>query len=251
MMTEVIEVPADYEVQRKQHIMKKVKDELKRISHYTPRVGVFGDTGVGKSSLCNALFGSDIARISHVDTCACEPQEILIGDKNEGGIILVDVPGIGEDTQHHEEYIHLYENLIHELDIVLWAIKADDRKYMSSMDVYSRVIEPNLKKCPVVFAITQTDKIEPYRNWDKKNGKPGEKQMISLRFKINDISSRFNVSTNKIVPVSSVDTYNLLTLINKVVEMLPEEIASLETEYDDEMLMIEQLETQELEYCII
>ena len=69
--------------------------------------------------------------------------------------------------------------------------------------------------------------------------------MISLQFKINDISSRFNVSTNKIVPVSSVDTYNLLALINKVVEMLPNE------EYDDEMFLIEQFETQKLEYCII
>lgn len=245
MMTEVIEVPADYEVQRKQHIIKKVKDELKRISNYTPRVGVFGDAGAGKSSLCNALFGSDIARINHVDACACEPQEILIGDKDEGGMILVDVPGIGEDTQHHEKYIHLYEKLIHGLDIVLWAIKADDRKYMSSIDVYRKVIEPNLKNCPVFFVITQTDKIEPYRDWDKESGRPGEKQMISLQFKINDISSRFNVSTNKIVPVSSVDTYNLPALINKVVEMLPNE------EYDDEMFLIEQLETQELEYCII
>jgi len=95
----------------------------------------------------------------------------------------------------------------------LWAIKADDRKYMTSMDVYRKVIEPNLKNCPVVFAITQTDKIEPYRDWDKESGKPGEKQMISLQFKINDISSRFNVSTNKIVPVSSVDKYNLLALL--------------------------------------
>ena len=33
-MTEVIEAPADYEVQRKQQIIKKVKDELKRISNY-------------------------------------------------------------------------------------------------------------------------------------------------------------------------------------------------------------------------
>lgn len=245
MMTEVIEVPVDCEAERKQHIIEKVQDELKRISNYIPRVGVFGDAGVGKSSLCNALFGSDIAQISHVDAHACEPQEILIGDKDRGGMILVDVPGIGEDTQHHEEYLHLYERLIHGLDVVLWAIKADDRKYMSSMDVYRKVIEPNLKRCPVVFAITQTDKIEPYRDWDKKSGRPGEKQMISLQFKINDISSRFNVSTNKIVPVSSVDTYNLLALINKVVEMLPNE------EYDDEMFLIEQLETQKLEYCII
>lgn len=76
--------------------------------------------------------------------------------------IIVDVSGIGEDAQYHEKNIHLYEKLIHELNIILCAIKADDRKHMLSMDVY-RKVEPNLKNCLVVFAITQTDKIEPYR----------------------------------------------------------------------------------------
>ena len=36
---------------------------------YVPKIGVFGVTGVGKSSLCNALFGSDVAVISDVVAC--------------------------------------------------------------------------------------------------------------------------------------------------------------------------------------
>ena len=250
MMTEVVEVPVDCEAQKKQHIIERIQDELKRVSNYVPRVGVFGDAGAGKSSLCNALFGNDIAQVSHVDTHSCMPQEILIGDKDNGGMILVDVPGIGNDTQHHAEHIHLYKKLIHGLDVLLWTIKADEREYMSSMDVYRKVIEPNLRSCPVVFAITQTDKIEPYRDWDKKSGSPGEKQMISLQFKVNDISSRFNVSTNKIVPVSSVNTYNLHALINKLVDMLPKEENSSLGEYDEEIFLEELLEMQKMEYCI-
>ena len=213
----------DREANRKRMILEEVKREIKRIRNYTPRVGVFGDTGVGKSSLCNALFGKDIAAINDVEACTREPQEILLGegDKQNGGIVLVDVPGVGEDLERHREYVELYESLTPNLDLVLWAIKADDRKYMSSISVYRDVLEPNVQKCPVIFIITQIDKIEPYRDWDINNNKPGKKQDANIQRKINDISARFNVSTNTIIPVSSTDSYNLVQLVNKVVKVLP------------------------------
>lgn len=173
--------------------------------------------------MCNALFGKEIAKISDVEACTREPQEVLVGNKNGGGIILVDVPGIGEDAARHQEYLDLYKSLVPELDLVLWAIKSDDRKYMSSIDVYAEVLEPNLDSCPVIFAITQSEKIEPWNGWDLVNNKPGEAQQANLQIKVNDVSSRFNVATNKIVTISAGQTYNLVELVNKVVEVLPNE----------------------------
>jgi predicted GTPase len=137
------------------------------------------------------------------------------------GIILVDVPGIGEDTERHEEYIKLYKSLVPKLDLVLWAIKADDRKYMSSIEVYEEVLKPNLESCPVVFAITQSEKIEPFGDWNMPDGKPSSKQEENLLIKVNDVSSRFDISTNKIVAISSMQKFNLVELVNKVVEVLP------------------------------
>ena len=95
----------------KQEILERINAELNRVRNYTPKVGIFGDTGVGKSSLCNALFGKDIAKISNVEACTRHPQEILVGDKGKGGIVLVDVPGVGEDPARHKEYIELYKSL--------------------------------------------------------------------------------------------------------------------------------------------
>lgn len=204
-------------------ILVKIRAELKKARNYTPKVGVFGNSGVGKSSLCNALFGKEIAKISDVEACTREPQEILIGDEEEGGIVLVDVPGVGEDPEHHKEYVSLYKSLVPNLDLVIWAIKSDDRNYAASIDAYKEVLEPKLKDCPVVFAITQADKIKPDFDWNREKNTPSEKQLANLTIKSNDISARFNVSTNKIVSVSAEYPYNLVELVNKVVEVLPNE----------------------------
>lgn len=221
-MTEAIEQTQAGDMVR-QELLNRIKAELTRVREYTPKVGVFGDTGVGKSSLCNALFGKEIAKISDVEACTRHPQEILLGEKDKGGIVLVDVPGVGEDPKRHKEYVELYKSLVPNLDLVLWAIKSDDRKYLSAIDVYNEVLLPHIQKCPVVFVITQADKIEPHREWDVVNNKPGQKQEANITSKANDISSRFNVSTNKIIAVSSSDGYNLVELVNRVVEVLPNE----------------------------
>jgi len=205
----------------KQEILNKIKKELKIVRSYTPKVGIFGDTGVGKSSLCNALFGKDVAEISDVEACTRKPQEILIGGLDGKGMILVDVPGVGEDKERHNEYIKLYESLSKKLDLIIWAIKADDRKYMSAIDVYKSILEPNLSICPVVFVITQVDKIEPCKEWNTTCNEPSSRQMENIKTKINDISSRFSVPINAIIPVSANDSYNLVTLVNKIVEILP------------------------------
>ena len=225
------------EKETRKAILKKVQKKIREIKNYTPKVGILGDSGVGKSSLCNALFGKDVAEISDVEACTREPKEILIGNQNEGGIILIDVPGVGENEDRHDEYIKLYKSLLPTFDLVIWAIKSDTRNHKSAIEAYKEVLKPHLDKCPVVFAITQSDKIEPcskcvYPN--KKYGieafELGEKQKENLKGKIIDISNAFGVLPKNIIPVaihsddeSKKYSYNLIELMNEVVEVLPNE----------------------------
>ena len=58
---------------------------MNHIKNYTPKIGVFGDTGVGKSSLCNSLFGKDIASVSDVEACTREIQEINLQPSEKRG----------------------------------------------------------------------------------------------------------------------------------------------------------------------
>ncbi|PWO43924.1 ferrous iron transporter B, partial [Escherichia coli] len=62
----------------KEKIRQAIEKKIREIKGYTPRVGIFGSTGVGKSSLCNALFGRDVAPVSNVAACTREIQEIHI-----------------------------------------------------------------------------------------------------------------------------------------------------------------------------
>jgi small GTP-binding protein len=204
-------------------IMDAIREKVRSLRNYTPKVGVFGNSGVGKSSLCNALFGRDIAKIADVQACTREPQEIFIGsDDGKGGIILVDVPGIGEDPGHQKEYTALYKSLAPNLDLVLWTIKADDRNYASAIDAYTEVFRDE-NAVPVIFVITQIEKTNPIRDWNIDLRIPGKIQQKNIAEKENDVSKRFDVSTRKIISVSAEESYNLKELVNLIVDILPNE----------------------------
>ena len=208
-----------------EQLVQEISKRITRIRSYTPKVGVFGNSGVGKSSLCNALFGREVAKISDVEACTRKPQEILLGSEN-GGITLIDVPGIGEDPVHQKEYTALYKSLAPELDLVLWAIKADDRNYASALDSYKEVFSSEEKLPPVLFVITQTDKTNDTEDWDHQEYKPGGTQIGNIAIKENDVSRRFGVSANQIISIAvskKGKSYNLKELVDLVVEALPNE----------------------------
>lgn len=209
-----------------EHLIKEISERIQQIRSYTPKVGVFGNSGVGKSSLCNALFGKEVAKISDVKACTRKPQEILIGGENgEGGIVLVDVPGIGEDPKHQAEYTALYRSLVPELDLVLWTIKADDRNYASALDTYGTIFDSE-NSPPVIFVITQTDKTNDTEDWDYEKYEPGTSQKKNMAVKENDVSRRFKIPTSSIISIAvskKGKSYNLSTLVELVVDALPNE----------------------------
>ena len=104
-----------------QEQLARIREKLTEILNYEPRIGVFGKTGAGKSSLCNALFGQDVCPIGDVEACTRNPQEVFL-NMDEKGIKLVDVPGVGESQERDKEYGELYASLLPELDVVLWLL---------------------------------------------------------------------------------------------------------------------------------
>lgn len=174
---------------------QRITEKITQVLSYEPKIGILGKTGVGKSSLCNALFGQDIAAISDIEACTRNPQEILlkIGEGNSKGIKLIDVPGVGESQERDQEYKQLYAKLLPELDVVLWLLKGDDRAYTSDEDFYKNVVKPHIEQGKVFFiVVNQVDKIEPFREWDEKNHIPGPNQLQNIEAKLSVVSRFFS-----------------------------------------------------------
>lgn len=210
----------DVSDEQKQQINSRLENVLK----YEPRIGIFGKTGVGKSSLCNALFGKDICPISDVEACTRNTQEVLLQLGGSRGIKLIDVPGVGESSSRDEEYAQLYTRLLPELDLVLWIIKSDDRALASDENFYKNIVKPHIEEGkPFFFVLNQVDKIEPFREWSEEKHEPGPKQFQNMHKKVDDVARFFDVAPSKIIPVSANEKYNLTKLVDEFVRALPAE----------------------------
>ena len=165
---------------------EKLKIEMNKFLTYEPKVAIFGKTGVGKSSLTNALFGKDVCKVSDVEACTREPQEVFL--KLEGasnGIKLLDVPGIGESAERDKQYFKLYAEILKEADMALWVLKADDRTFSADEEFYRTCMKPYIDAGkPFAVAVSQVDKIEPFREWDEIKHLPGPTQEGNIAKKI-------------------------------------------------------------------
>ncbi len=202
----------------------RILNKMNSIMNYTPKIGVFGKTGMGKSSLCNALFGQDICEISDVSACTRNTKEILLDMGKGKNISLLDVPGVGESEERNVEYSQLYAKLLPELDLVMWLLRGDDRAFSTDEVFYKKLVKPYIEAGkPFLIVLNQVDKIEPFRDWDVAKRKPGIEQKNNIDLKIDDVSRFFGYPKSKIIPISAKERYNLDTLVDEIVEVLPKE----------------------------
>lgn len=197
---------------------KRIQDVL----NYHPKIGILGKTGSGKSSLCNAIFGSDAAKIDDVKGCTRTPQEILIKFGENKSITLVDVPGVGESIERDAEYRALYQSLLPQLDLVVWVVKADDRALTVDQLVVMQDLKPILNGTPFIVAINQVDKLNPLREWNAENNQPGVRQMASINEKSKLVADFFNLDLERVIAVSAEEKYNLTKLVEGMVFALPD-----------------------------
>lgn len=203
--------------------VQEVREKMNGIFEYVPCVGIFGKTGVGKSSLCNALFGADVAEVSDVRACTRAPQDYLLSVGNDKGIKLVDMPGVGENQERDKEYRDLYKSLLPKLDIILWVLKGDDRAHATEEQFFKDVVKPYIQDIPFIAVINQVDKIQPFREWDEKANAPSPKQAVNIKDKRLEVKALFSVQDQRVVAVSANERYNLGQLLTTIVRALPKE----------------------------
>lgn len=209
---------------------ERIRSWVNQTLTYEPRVGILGKTGVGKSSLCNALFGSDVAAVSHVESCTRKIQEITI-KIGTGSIKLIDLPGIGESRKRDAEYRDLYSKHLPGLDVVLWVLKADDRSFVPEEKFYHNIVKPHLKHgTPFIVVLNQVDKVEPLKEWNEEECQPSRQQQENIDKKQKAIVQKLDIEAQKlkikpiaVVSISAVEQYNLSSLVEAITAALPRE----------------------------
>ena len=218
-----LDAPEQYGLKLTDTQKQEISEKINNVLSYEPMIGVFGKTGVGKSSLCNALFGRDVCPIDDVAGCTRDAQTVEL-NMGSNSIKLIDVPGIGENEEQDKRCEELYAELLPKLDMVLWLVKADDRAMAAEEAFCQKIIRPALAdKKPVFLVLTQVDKMEPYREWNTAAHEPGAAQFQNIHRKTELLAEAFGLRSSQVIPVSAEEKYNLTKLVDEMVFALPAE----------------------------
>ncbi|WP_373203792.1 GTPase family protein [Citrobacter amalonaticus] len=198
---------------------ERILQQINRLTHYEPVIGIMGKTGSGKSSLCNALFSNEVSPVSDVSACTREPLRFRL-QVGERFMTIVDLPGVGESESRDAEYAAMYRRRLPHLDLVLWLIKADDRALAVDEHFYRRVIGEAYRH-KVLFVISQSDKVEPTCGGEKLSTE--QKQNISRKICL--LHELFQ-PVNPICAVSVRLQWGLRVMAERMIRCLPREASS-------------------------
>ena len=203
-------------------IGKHILEHIQKLTHYEPIIGIMGKTGAGKSSLCNALFQSEITPVSDVNACTRDVLRLRLSS-GDNSLILVDLPGVGESEQRDEEYESLYRKVLPDLDLILWVIKADDRAFSVDERFYRRVMSDHQQR--VLFVVNQADKLEPCHEWYVTGNAPSPHQLVNIEARLESIRQLFSPH-HPVCVVSARTEWNLPSMVETMMCCLPDRATS-------------------------
>jgi small GTP-binding protein len=203
-------------------IGKHIFGHIQKLIHYEPVIGIMGKTGVGKSSLCNALFQGEVTPVSDVRACTRDVLRFRFRNGNHS-LMIVDLPGVGDSEQRDEEYTALYRRILPELDLVLWVIKADDRALSVDEHFYHKVMLAYQRR--VLFVVNQADKAEPCHQWSVADNLPSPAQMSTIKAKRNAVQQQF-LPHHPVCVVSARTGWGMESLVDTMMCSLPDRATS-------------------------
>ena len=133
---------------------------------------ITGKTGVGKSSLVNALFGTEVRAREGNKKFADTVEVIVYTETKEGVNIRVwDSPGLEDGTGNDEKYLaEINSKITEELDLVIFCLKMDDTRFNTAdQRTLKRLTETFGKSMwkNAVIALTFANKVDHPAREDK------------------------------------------------------------------------------------
>ena len=123
-----------------------------------------GQTGYGKSTTINTIINRPLFATDDVKSCTRHSQEVFVEfiSNSKKGVILCDMPGIGEASATDKRYKEAYFEKLRRTSFVVYVLRADKRDFKLDLRLIREILN-NTKgiKTKLLFAINYADKVEP------------------------------------------------------------------------------------------
>lgn len=166
-------------------------------------VNIIGNPNVGKSTLMNALVGEKLSIVTaKAQTTRHRIMGIVNGDDYQ--IVFSDTPGILKPNYMlQESMMDFVDTAIGDADIILYVTDVVE-KFDKNREYVEKL---NKVECPVIIAINKIDE--------------------SAQEKVVELVEKWHttVPNAEILPISALNKFNVDTLLNRIVELLPKQHA--------------------------
>lgn len=145
---------------------QEIKDRIENERNKPLIVVVMGQTGVGKSSLINALFGTKL-KTNDTKPETKYPEKHIEKGSDGSELWFWDMPGIGESSSADAGYLNDYRQKILEADVALWLCHADSRSVTFDIEAIQKILadltdgEQSLVLSKLTFVLSKADLITP------------------------------------------------------------------------------------------
>lgn len=161
------------------------------------KVAVIGQSGVGKSSTLNAVFGLNLPT-SDIEEGTTEIIEKVFPMRDGFNLSIYDMPGLLQSRKRDKVYEEMYREILPQCDVIVYIIKANTRNIGDDCRILKDVVLPicneNSIKDNLIIAVNKVDTIgetidpeDPELVWDPLENKPSQKLWECINKKRLDI----------------------------------------------------------------
>lgn len=184
------------------------------------RVAIIGQSGVGKSSTLNAVFGLDLPT-SDIEEGTTEIIEKIFPMRDGFNLSIYDMPGLLQSRKKDKEYVEMYREILPKCDVIVYIIKANTRNIGDDCRILKDIVLPICNESSVkdnlIIAVNKVDIIgesfdsdDPDLMWDPITNVPSKKMHECILKKRMDIFEKL-ISEN-------------LVLLNNPAAIKPEQV---------------------------
>ena len=138
-------------------------------------IAILGRCNAGKSTLVNRITGQDVSIVSDTRGTTTDPVQKTIEINGLGAAILIDTPGIDDDTLLGNERVARIGKVLDKTDIAVILLTDED------CDAERGLIEEcRVREIPVIVALAHIDRIADYPTLQDTLSKQLDREVIAI-----------------------------------------------------------------------